>query len=111
MAAKKAVKVSKERLEELEDLKAIMNTVQGSRFILRLLRITGPYQSRFHADARVHAFMDGERNFGCRIVADLLEACPEQYVRLIADAKINQAAKEAVNEIHKVEQDDEAGTD
>lgn len=108
--AKKPVKLSKERTQELEDLKAIMNTVAGSRFILRLIRITGPYQSKFHADARVHAFMDGERNFGCRIVADLLEACPEQYVRLIAEAKLNQAAWEATNEIHNVEPDDETFT-
>lgn len=81
-------KISKERQQELDDVRNLMSTVSGSRFILRLINITGPYRSTFDQNQATMSFLEGNRNFGCRIVADLLEACPEQYVRLIAEAKI-----------------------
>ena len=98
--AKGKAKISKERQQELDDVRDLMNTVAGSRFILRLISITGPYRSTFNPDQSTMSFLEGNRNFGCRIVSDLLEACPEQYVRLIAEAKINQQAKENNDAIH-----------
>lgn len=106
-----AKKKDQQRIEELEDLKAVMSTGPGGRLIQRLLRITGPYRSVFDSDPVRMAFMEGNRNFGCRIVSDMLEACPEQYVRLIVEANQKQEGKEAVNEQHKSEGSDEETAD
>jgi len=106
--AKKPLKISQERLEELEDIKALIATRPGARFLKRLLRITGPYRPVFDPDMARMAWLEGNRNFGCRIIVDLLEACPEQYVRLIVETNIKQEEKETKHEIHKFEQDDEA---
>ena len=100
------IKRNIERDQELEDIRAFMGTISGSRFILRLLNVTGPYRSTFDADALRMAFLEGNRNFGCRIVADLLEACPELYVRLIAEQNIKSQLKENKHETDKDVQDE-----
>lgn len=87
-----------ERIQELEDIRVVMGTAAGSRLILRLLNITGPYRSTFDADPIRMAFLEGNRNFGCRIVSDLLEACPEKYVQLITEQNIKSQAKENKHE-------------
>lgn len=106
MAKKK--KVDDERVRELADIRTLMNTTEGSRFILRLVNFTGPYRSSFNTEALTMAFLEGQRNVGNLLISELLEACPEQYVRLITEAKINQAAKEAKDAVHKVEPDQES---
>lgn len=106
MARAKAPKRTKEREQELEDLRQVLTTPAGFRFVKRLINITGPYRSTYSSNDRDHAFLEGGRNFGCRLVADMVEACPEQYVRLLVESNLTQEIKESTNVIHKVEQDD-----
>lgn len=104
-----AKKPNQARLEELEDIKAVMNLPAGFRFMRRLINITGPYRSTFDADQARMSFLEGNRNFGCRMVVDLLEACPDQYVRLLIESNSNQ--KQEATNVHKTDRSDEETAD
>lgn len=111
MARKQVAKKDQDRLQELNDLRDVMNTGAGFRFVKRLLNITGPFQMRFNTDHSIHSFMDGQRNVGTRIVTDVLEACPEQLSRLLIESSKDE--KEINDAKHKtdLEGDDETITD
>lgn len=104
-----AKKKDHQRIEELEDLRSVMSTGPGFRFVKRLLNITGPFQMRFNADHSVHSFMDGQRNVGTRIVTDVLDACPEQLSRLLIES--SKEEKENNDAKHKSDEPDEETAD
>jgi hypothetical protein len=99
----KLKKADKIRLEELEDLRAVMSTGPGFRFMKRLINITGPYRSNFNTDHAVHSFLDGERNVGARVLSDMLEASPDMAVRILIESA-SKKTEEAGNETHIVEE-------
>ena len=69
------------RLQELNDIRSIMNTPQGRRFINRLIHDICHY----HADDFNHSgsitFKSlGERNIGRLVLSDVYEATPEAWL-------------------------------
>ena len=89
-----AMTESKGRKQELRDLDALMSTPAGSRFIWRLLQITGVDRISFSSDPLVMAFNEGHRNIGLRLRADLIEACPDKYLTMLRTAKARTTKEE-----------------
>jgi hypothetical protein len=72
---------AKGRKQELLDLDTLMSTPAGSRFIWRLLTLSGVFRSSFSSDALVMAMNEGQRNLGLRLLGDVMEACPDKYLK------------------------------
>lgn len=84
----------KGRKQELRDVDDLMSTPAGARFIWRLLKLTGVYRTSFSSDALIMAMNEGQRNIGLRLLADLMEACPEKYINMMRTAKERTSKEE-----------------
>lgn len=105
-----AKKKDQRRMEELEDIRAVMATGPGFRFFKRLIAVTGPFRSTFNSDHAVHSFLEGERNIGARFLNDMLAASPELATRILVDTAQIKQPEEANNE-HTSEEPDETTAD
>nr|WP_250209987.1 hypothetical protein [Morganella morganii] len=74
------------------DLKSIMSTEEGRRFMWRLLSKSNVFHSSFSPDPYVAAFKEGCRNFGLEMFDGLHRVCPELYA-LMADEAAKQQEK------------------
>lgn len=79
------------RLIEVGDLKWLMAHRQGRRIVRRLLEKYGVYRSVFRVVAAEMAFLEGQRNCGLALIADLLEHTPERYAEMIQETKDDNA--------------------
>lgn len=86
-AAKAAEEERLAREKEQNELRWIMSTKQGRRFIHRLLSRAGVFQSSFNTNAAMMAFNEGNRNAGLQLLNDIMEACPERYTEMLAEQK------------------------
>lgn len=73
------------RRKEVDDLKWLMAHPQGRRIVTRLLEETGTMRSSFNHSGSVMAFNEGKRSVGLFITAEVLEAAPEGYFKLLKE--------------------------
>jgi len=75
------------REQEIEDLKWLMGHAQGRRIATRIFERTGYRHTPFHTNGSTMAFKAGEQNVGLWLEAELLEASPDGYLRLLKEFK------------------------
>lgn len=80
------LKVKYGREKELEDIKYILASPQGRRFVWRYLEITGLFKTSFTGSSETF-FLEGGRNIGLKILADVNEADPEGYLKMLKESK------------------------
>ncbi len=73
------------QLQEMEDLKWLMNAKRGRRFIHRWLERAGVFQLSFNTNAMTMAFNEGRRNEGLALTNRLMAACPEQWALMMKE--------------------------
>lgn len=73
------------RRKELEDLKWLMAHPQGRRIVSRLLEEAGVNRTTFNHSGSVMAFNEGKRHVGLFLTAEVLEASPEGYFKLLKE--------------------------
>lgn len=71
---------------ELDDVKWILSTPQGRRFMWRYLGECGVFKSSFVGQYQTF-FNEGERNIGLKLLADVNDAHPEAYVLMMKEAR------------------------
>jgi hypothetical protein len=64
------------RDRELHDLRTLMQSIEGRRFIWRLLDRAGVFRTSFTGNSTTF-FNEGQRNMGLIVLADVHEACAE----------------------------------
>lgn len=70
-----AGKRKERREDELNDLRAVLVSPEGRRFVWRLLERGGVFRSSFCAESdSCTAFNEGRRNLGLSVLNDVLEA-------------------------------------
>jgi hypothetical protein len=74
------------RDRELHDLRTLMGTVEGRRFIWRLLDRAGVFRTSFTGNSTTF-FNEGMRNIGLIVLADITEACSDNYLLMMKEAK------------------------
>lgn len=74
------------RDRELHDLRTVMATVEGRRFVWRLLDRAGVFRTSFTGNSTTF-FNEGQRNMGLIVLADVHEACAEKYIEMMTEAK------------------------
>ena len=73
------------RLQEIEDIRALLATPAGKRVFRRLLSWAGVFRQCFNPNALQMAFAEGQRNFGLFLVTELMEADPNSWQLMQAD--------------------------
>lgn len=73
--------------EEEADLRWMMSSKKGRRFIYRMLEASGVFQLSFNPNALQMAFKEGNRNFGNRILSQVMIVCPEQFHPMLKENK------------------------
>ncbi len=77
------------REEETNDLRAVLSSASGRRFVWRLLERSGVFRSSFNAVSDSYtAFNEGRRNLGLRVLNDILEADPDAFTLMQKEAKV-----------------------
>lgn len=84
---RKAEKASAlQSLQDAEAVTAIMTTIPGRAWMWRQLGTAHIFVSDFTGDPMRDAFSAGERNFGLRLLADIMRHCPESYLQMTREA-------------------------
>lgn len=78
-------KLRKER--EDDDLKQVMSTEYGRRFIWKTLSASGVFHSSFSSDPYSTAFNEGARNKGLELFKNVMSVCPDLYLVMAEEAK------------------------
>lgn len=73
------------RRREVEDLRWLMAHAQGRRFIWRLLDRAGIYRTSFNSSGSVMAMNEGRREMGLFVLAEITEAAPESFLKLLRE--------------------------
>lgn len=77
------------RKTEIADLKWLMSSPKGRRFMWRLLEISGPFRLSFHTNAMTMAFNEGNRNLGNQLFNEVMTLCPETYPVMVQEQQDN----------------------
>ncbi len=76
----------KDRLRA-EAISAIMDVPACREYLWELLEFCKTFQSPFSSNALVMAHNTGEQNVGFKILADITDAAPAQYIQLLEEKK------------------------
>lgn len=74
------------RDKEVEDVKLIMSSREGRRFMWRMLEMCGVYRSSFTGNSETF-FREGQRNIGLMLLADIHEHCPDGFTTMLKEQK------------------------
>ena len=95
------IKRTRKKQRELNDLRDILSTPQGRRYIWKLWGLTGVFRASYvPKDANLTAFKEGQRDIGLALLQDINEASP---------TALGQMRSEYLSELNsekKVEVDD-----
>lgn len=86
-AATSAEEERQRQEREQNDLRWVMSSKQGRRFIWRRLSRAGVFQPSFNTNNAVMAFNEGNRNAGLEMLNEIMEACPERYTEMLNEQK------------------------
>jgi hypothetical protein len=74
------------RDREVEDVRSILSSVYGRRFIWRYLDVCGVFKTSFTGSSQTF-YLEGQRNIGLKILADINEANPDAFVQMMKESK------------------------
>lgn len=83
-------RVKLSRRQEVDDLKFIMSSKEGRRFIWRLLTHCGVYRSIWSNSAAIH-YNSGMQDVGHFVQAEVIDAAEGSYLQMIKESKENNA--------------------
>lgn len=85
---KKAAQADKrDRQRQVEDMRSVLNTVQGRRVVWRYLCECKVFETSFHPSGSQTYFNEGMRNIGLQLLADINESSPEAYQVMLKESK------------------------
>jgi hypothetical protein len=78
------------RNTEIADVKKLMSSPWGRRFMWRLLELSGPFRLSFDRNAMQMAFAEGNRNLGNQLFSEIMLLCPELYPVMVREQQEQQ---------------------
>ncbi len=75
------------RDKELQDMKKVLETDFGRRVLKKILDSSRLHQTSFSESAHHMAFLEGQRNIGLMLLADITAADAAAYVKLMEEGK------------------------
>lgn len=95
---KRKEEVKKDELNRESDVRAVMDTVQGRRFVWDLLEKTGMFNSRFIEKSLLMYWFAGRRDMGLELFNELTTVCPEQFWKMQAENVVKPETIEDEND-------------
>lgn len=83
------------RARELSDIRKVLSTVEGRRFIYRLWGMAGIFRCSFSANANQTAFNEGKRDIGLAILNDVNKAEKTAFAQMQNEAWSEKPRQEA----------------
>ncbi len=71
---------------EDQDLKFLLSSDQGRRFIWNMLEKCGVFKSSFTGSSETF-FLEGQRNIGLKLMSDIMRVDPDSYLKMIKSNK------------------------
>ena len=71
----------------VEDIKWLMSSPRGRRFVLWLLGKAGVYRTSFNNSGSVMAFNEGQRNLGLMVQGEIIDICHDQFVTMLQEQR------------------------
>lgn len=81
------LKAKQRKEREDDDLKQVMSTEYGRRFIWKTLSASGVFEVSFTSDPYITSFNEGGRNKGLELFNDVMSVCPDLYLVMAEEAK------------------------
>ncbi|BCS54773.1 hypothetical protein [Geobacter sp. SVR] len=79
------------REQQIDDMKAVMSTPEGRRFIWRQLGEAGVFRPSFVAGSPdTTSFNEGSRNCGLLLLAEIMSEAPENFLIMQKEAIENE---------------------
>ena len=73
----------------------IMSVPNGRQWVYDLLAGCHIWAQSFSRDPLITAFNEGERNVGIKLLNDIMQFCPEDYIQALREANGRQSADDA----------------
>ena len=81
---------------ELNDLCWILSDQRGRRFLWKLFEFAGMFKSSFSGEQPITmSNLEGQRNVGLKVMADLMEARPEAFIEMVNENRNLKGTKNA----------------
>lgn len=71
---------------EKDDIKFVMDSEQGRRVVWGLLEKGQVFGTCFNVDQNITAFNEGQRNLALVLFQRVMTHCPDQYLKMAAEA-------------------------
>jgi len=71
---------------EIDDIKFVMDSVQGRRVVWSVLEKGQVFGTCFNVEPHITAFNEGQRNLALALFQRVMAHCPEQYLKMAAEA-------------------------
>jgi hypothetical protein len=81
---------SKKQLQKKQkqaDLKFVLETAQGKRFLWGLLKKCGIFETSYDSNPHTVYFKEGRRNLGLELIAEINDASPEALEAMMTESK------------------------
>lgn len=79
------------------DLKEVLSTVSGRRYIWKILSATGVYKLSANNSGSWTYFNEGQRSIGLNIISDIMDVDPDMYPKMQLENK-KEKENEYVND-------------
>ncbi|WP_270613132.1 hypothetical protein [Citrobacter freundii] len=74
---------------DIDDIKFVMGSEQGRRVIWSILERGKVFSPCFAGDSHLTAFNEGQRNLALALFQRVMAHCPDQYLKMAAEAGEN----------------------
>lgn len=81
----KQPKPTKVELADREDLRAVLSTPEGRRFVRRVLSVCGMRDSTFNTNALSMAHLEGRRSVAVWLEGEVIDSGEDHYFRLLKE--------------------------
>lgn len=72
------------RDREANDMRSLLATIEGRRFLWRLMEKCGVYRESFTGSSETF-FLEGKRSIGLFVIAEIIDAEPDAYLLMIKE--------------------------
>lgn len=86
LKAKRAANQELLAQREIDDIKFVMDSVQGRRVVWSVLEKGQVFGTCFNVEPHITAFNEGQRNLALALFQRVMAHCPDQYLKMAAEA-------------------------
>ena len=92
-AAQKQARLAEQQRREI--VNGIMSVEPGRRWMCDILEVCHIFATSYSDVGLRMSFMEGQREVGLRLLMDIMQSCPDQYIQMMRERNERNAADDA----------------